>query len=126
MKGYKKAFDFLGFSVEVWLVNSVPNGHRAEALAGVEPHEPNSPIVQIWFKGLVNPTMVVHECWHLYMEMLSAMDNKAHWFDELNSEIYAYSFHSLFDKVLENVTGMKEYHRLWDEKDKIKEKENDN
>lgn len=118
MKGHKKTFDFLGFTVEVWLVDSVPDGHRKEALAGVEEHEPNSPVVKIWFRGLVCPTMVVHECWHLYMTMLGAMDNKAHWFDELNSEVYAYSFHSLFDKVLESVTSMKAYHQLWEAQDK--------
>lgn len=121
MKVSKKSFSFLAFTVEVWLTDSPPEGFREESLAGVFYREPNDDIVRIWFKGLVNTDTVVHECWHLFIEMLSAMDNKPHYFSELYDEIYAYFFHTLVSKVLETVTSMKEYKKFWENNRDCKE-----
>ena len=118
MKINKKSFDFLAFKVEVWLTDSAPKGFRDEALAGVFHHEANSPIFKIWFKKTVTTNSLVHECWHLFMTILSAMDCTPHYFDELNSEIYAYSFHSLTQNVLETATSMKAYSLYYYEEEK--------
>ena len=114
-----KHFDFLGCDVQVSLVDKSPEGHREEALAGVSPME-NGNVFKIWFKGLVTPQIVAHETWHLYMTILATMDNKEHYFIELNEEIYAYNFHDLYGKVLETVTSMKKYHKLWEQNKKKK------
>lgn len=113
-----KHFDFLGFDVQVSLVDKSPEGHREEAFAGVSPME--NGVFKIWFKGLVTPQIVAHEAWHLYMKILATMDNKEHYFIELNEEIYAYNFHTLYGKVLETVTSMKKYHKLWEQNKKKK------
>lgn len=109
MKVSKKRFPFLAFTVEVWLTDSAPNEFRKEAVAGVFPHEDNSPLFKIWFKKSLTYESLVHECWHLFMTMLVGMDNKPHYFAELNDEIYAYSYHSLVSNVLETATSMKAY-----------------
>lgn len=43
------------------------------------------------------------------MTMLMVMDKEPHFFSELNSDMYAYSYHSLVSSVLETATGMKAY-----------------
>ena len=116
-----KHFDFLGCDVQVSLVDKSPEGHREEALAGVSPME-NGNVFKIWFKGLVTPQTAAHETWHLFMTILATMDNKEHFFLELNEEIYAYNFHTLYGKVLETVTSMKKYHKLWEQNKKKKER----
>lgn len=109
MKVGKKKFNFLAFTVEVWITDSTPEGFREKAVAGVFQHEDNSPLFKIWFKKTLSYESLVHECWHLFMTMLMAMDNKPHYFLELNDEIYAYSYHSLVSNVLETATSMKIY-----------------
>lgn len=121
MKSSKKSFNFLAFTVEVYITDSAPNGFRKEAVAGVYPHEDNSPVFKIWFKKTLTQETLVHECWHLFMTMLMAMDNRPHYFDELNTEIYAYSFHSLVSNVLETATNMKAYTEYF--KEQLDEKE---
>jgi hypothetical protein len=48
-----------------------------------------------------------------------AMDKEPHFFSELNSEIYAYSYHSLVSNVLETATGMKVYTHYFMEGEQI-------
>lgn len=109
MKSSKKSFNFMGFIVEVYITDSAPNGFREDSVAGVYPHEDNSPVFKIWFRKTLTQEMLVHECWHLYMTMLMVMDSSPHYFEELNNEIYAYNFHSLVMNVLDTATGMKVY-----------------
>lgn len=109
MKQSKKTFPFFSFIIEVYITDSAPEGFREEAIAGVYPHEDNSPVFKIWFKKTLTQETLVHECWHLYMTMLMAMDNKPHYFEELNNEVYAYGFHSLVMNVLDTATSMKAY-----------------
>lgn len=122
MKVSKKKFDFLAFTVEVWLTDSAPIGFKEEAIAGVFPHEDNSPVFKIWFKKSLSYESLVHECWHLFMTMLMVMDKEPHFFSELNSEIYAYSYHSLVSNVLETATSMKAYSEYFMEQDKSADK----
>lgn len=122
MKVSKKRFNYLCFIIEVWLVDSAPEGFREEAVAGVFPHEDNSSLFKIWFKKSLSYESLVHECWHLFMTMLIAMDNKPHYFSELNNEIYAYSYHTLVSNVLETVTGMSAYCEYFMEQDKSTDK----
>lgn len=118
MKPSRKRFNFLAFVIEVYLTDSAPEGFREEAVGGVFPHEDNSPVFKIWFKKTITQESLVHECWHLFMTMLMVIDNKPHYFEELNTEIYAYSYHSLVSNVLETVTGMKAYAEYFMENEK--------
>lgn len=117
MKSSKKRFYFLAFIVEVYITDCAPEGFREDAIAGVYPHEDNSPVFKIWFKKTITQESLVHECWHLFMTMLMVMDNDPHYFEELNNEIYAYNFHSLVTNVLETATGMKAYTDYFMEKE---------
>ena len=122
MKVSKKRFNYLCFIIEVWLVDSAPKEFRNEALAGVFPHEDNSPLFKIWFKKSLTYETLVHECWHLFMTMLMTMDNKPHYFYELNTEVYAYNFHSLVSNVIETATSMKAYSDYFMEQEKSVDK----
>ena len=82
MKSSKKSFQWLIFTIEVYITDSAPEGFREEAIAGVYPHETNSPVFKIWFKKIFSTETLVHECWHLYMTMLMAMDSRPHYFRE--------------------------------------------
>lgn len=46
------------------------------------------------------PYVIAHECWHLFHNLLKAIDgNKGYTADVLNQEIYVYAFSSLFKDV---------------------------
>lgn len=107
----KKTIEFLGQQIEVQLLDKVPDGHE-NAIAGVLPTEENEPF-KIWFKGLIADSTLVHEVWHLFMTMMGALDNEPKYFLELNTEIYAYNFHTLYRSVKDTVTGMKSYKALY-------------
>lgn len=119
MKISKKKFNFLAFIAEVWFTDSAPEGFREEAVAGVFSHEGNSPLFKIWFRKSLDYETLVHKCWHLFMTMLMSMDNKPHYFAELNDEIYAYSYHTLVSNVLETVTEMKAYSDYFMKQDEL-------
>lgn len=117
----KKTFDFLGIQVECLLTDTVPDEYRSEALGGVYgcPVKDDPTTFRIWFKGLVKDTTIVHECWHLYFAIMKYIDTRIHTFEELYEEIYAYSFHTLYLRVLDTITSMKTYKKFWeDEKEK--------
>ena len=114
----RKYIDFLSARVCVMLTDCAPEGFREEAVAGVYGQPKDGNIFGIWFNGLVCPDEVVHECWHLFMSIMATADDKEHIFLELNDEIYAYSFHTLFNDVLDAVTGLKAYKELWDKEQK--------
>ena len=115
----KSSFDFLYFSVEVTLTDTVPEGFREEALAGVY-SEITDNTVRVWFKGPVTQDAIVHEAWHLFHKTLAAMDNQLHYFDDLNSEIYAYEFQWLCGKLLELITSMDLYKTLYNQSKEAK------
>ena len=107
----KKTIEFLNQQIEVQLLDHTPEGH-GNAIAGVLPTEENEPF-KIWFNGLVTDGTLVHECWHLFMTMMGTLDESPKYFLELNSEIYAYTFHTLFLQIKDTVTGMKSYKALY-------------
>lgn len=117
----KKRIEFLECDIEILLVDFPPKEFRKEALAGVYPPVKDSNLFKIWFKGVVTAEEVVHECWHLFMTMLAVMDDSEKYFVDLNEEIYAYSFHTLFGKILDAITSMKKYKELYDKQYKNKE-----
>ena len=75
------------------------------------------------FFGLVDSYTLTHECWHCMMRVLAYVDKRLHTFDELGEEIYTYVFSDFCNDVLEKVTKMKLYHKLWEEKNGQKEKD---
>jgi hypothetical protein len=114
----KKKIEFLACDIIVMLTDSAPKGFRDDALAGVYEAPEKGNQFKVWFNGLITANEVVHECWHLFFTMMSVMDVNPKMFCELNDEIYAYSFHTLFDKVLDTITGMKKYKELYDREHK--------
>lgn len=116
----RKTFEFMGLvDVEVQLRDDAPEGFREEALGGVY-NEPCGEDLKytVWFKGLPYGYALVHESWHLFCTIMAHIDNCEHSWLDLNSEIYAYNFHVLNNKILEIVTGMKWYKKLYDEREK--------
>ena len=110
----KKRIEFLACDIDVILVDSAPKEFRKEALAEVYPTMENGNLFKVWFKGIVTSEEVVHECWHLFMTIMAVMDDSEKYFIDLNDEIYAYSFHTLFNKVLDAITSMKKYKEIYD------------
>ena len=124
----KKTFLFMGiFKVEVQIWDGVPEGFNENAVAGVydEPKESKdgTPIYTVWFSGLVEGYVIMHESWHLFCTMMAHIDSHEHSWRHLNEEIYAYNFHVLSGEVLENLTSMKYYKKLYDERDKTNKEE---
>lgn len=116
----KKTFDFLGVEVECLLTDTPPEDFSPGAEGGVYgvPVKDDPTTFRVWFKGLVKDTTFVHECWHLFFAIMKYIDTRIHTFDELYEEIYAYTFHSLYLKLVETTTHMKTYHKFWEEKEK--------
>ena len=103
------SFDFLTFTVFVEMRDDVPDGFLDIAAGGCY-DDPDTCKFGIWFKD-PSPScnMIVHECWHLYMSLMSYIDHAPHTFEELNSEIYAYSFQLLYGQVLDIIYNSKHY-----------------
>lgn len=120
MKSEKKTFDFLGIKIECLLTDTSPEDFGDNADGGVYgvPVLDNPTTFRVWFKGLVKDFVVVHECWHLYFAIMKYIDSRVHTLDELYEEIYAYTFHTLYSRVLETVTTMKLYKKFWEEEKK--------
>lgn len=116
----KKRIEFLECDIDVMLVDSAPKEFRENALAGVYGAPKEGSLFKIWFKGIVTSEEVVHECWHLFMTIMAVMDDDAKYFIDLNDEIYAYSFHTLFSKVLDAITRMKKYKEIYEKEIKKK------
>lgn len=121
MRSESKTIDFLSVKVECLLTDTPPEDFGSEALAGVytEPVVDDPTTFKIWFKGIVKDYTVVHECWHLFFAIMMFIDRRVHTLDELYEEIYAYAFQTLYLNVLETVTHMKLYKKLWEESDGI-------
>ena len=124
----KKTFDFMGiFKINLELWDGTPDGFTPNAIAGVydEPSEDKegNPVYTLWFDGLVDGYVIMHESWHLFCTMMTHIDSHEHSWKDLNSEIYAYNFHVLSSEILETLTGMKHYKKLYDEKMKINKEE---
>lgn len=119
----RKKFEFLVFDVEVILREDVPKGFSDCALGGVYdvPSDDGCLEFKVWFKGVPAKDAIVHECWHLFMHMMADVDGHDHTFLELNNEIYAYSFHTLYNSVVSILTNMKLYKKLYDEEYKNKD-----
>lgn len=115
-----KTFDYLGITIECVLTDEVPEEFSSNAMGGVYgvPVKDDPTTFRVWFKGLVKDTTFVHECWHLFFAIMKYVDTRIHTFDELYEEIYAYSFHSLYIKVVETITNMKMYKKLWEKEKK--------
>ena len=113
----RKRIEFLGVRVDVWLYSDDEpvEGHR-EGVFGWCDYDIENQEFAIGFRGLICEAAIVHECFHLYFAILSLMDAKEHTMGDLIDEIYAYSFQDLYSKVLETVTGMKLYKRIWNER----------
>lgn len=119
----KKTFDFMGvFKVEIQMRDDSPEGFRDEALGGVYNEcfrdKDDNYIFKVWFKNLPVSVAITHECWHLFCMMMAYIDSAEHCWGSLNSEIYAYNFHMLHCNLVENLTSMKWYKKLWDERQK--------
>ena len=113
-----KTLHWLTFDVKLELHEDVPEGYNENALAGVDDEADDDGRFRIWFKGITTIDAVVHETWHLFFIIMAFSDSHAVRFDELNRELYAYSFQHLFNMVHDNLTGMRLYRRLWDERSK--------
>lgn len=122
----KKTFDFMGVKVECILTDKEPEDYSPGADGGVygAPVLDDPTTFRVWFKGLVKDYVIVHECWHLYFAIMKHIDSRVHTLDELYEEIYAYTFHTLYSRVLETVTTMKLYKKFW-ELHKEEEKKDD-
>ena len=117
----------LTFKVEIKLYDKTPKGMPDYADGGVYDDlslDKDHDAFKIWFsfaRGIPTLQTLVHECWHLYMTILSHVDNHEHTFEELNNEVYAYCFQDIFHTVFNAVICSKTYKRLADEDDRNKQ-----
>ena len=116
----RKKVKFLSFKIIVEIRDDTPEGFGEEAAGGCydQPNENNE--FKIWFtveRGAVGLKAITHECWHLFMSIMKMIDTHEHTFEELNNEIYAYSFHNLFGDVLGAVINSKLYQKAIEEED---------
>lgn len=109
MKKYCKSFTFWGIEIQVSLINEIPEDWDQQASAGVSYIQDKK--TEIWFKE-ISDNLVAHECWHLFMHLLEYVDNKQHYFSELNSEIYAYDFQELVKFVTSIIKESPMYEEL--------------
>lgn len=89
---------------------NVPEISKNNAKAGVTLYEDGS--FSIWFKGRPTIEVIAHEAWHLFMRQMSILDQMDHTFEELHSEIYAYTFENLISQILDKLCDMKLYKKL--------------
>lgn len=113
----KKKFRFLIYDVEVCFRDDIPEGFGESAAAGTYQGCIDGKF-KMWFKDLPAPEEIAHECWHLFMQIMSFVDSHEHTFEELISEIYAYNFHIFFCEVVKALTSMKRYKTLYEERSK--------
>lgn len=104
------------FDIRLELRDDVPEGYREQALGGVDSELDDKGRFRIWFKTIPTNDGVIHELWHLFFTIMKTVDPNGHYFDELNCEIYAYSFQYLYDLVLEALTAMKLYKMRYDQR----------
>lgn len=108
-----KCFKVLTFTVDLELCSSPIKDAPENADGGVndEPYFVSGhPVFKIWFSfahGIPATSIIAHECWHLYMTILSYVDSHYHTFQELNNEIYAYTFQDIFNEVMNAVVSSK-------------------
>ena len=111
----RKTIEVLTFTVIVELRDTTPKGFADIACGGCYDEPDEQCRFKIWFStkfGTPGLKIIAHECWHLYMTVLKHIDKHDHTFEELNTEIYAYNFHKMFDDVLDCLFNMKEYQKL--------------
>ena len=78
---------------------------------------------KIWFslvRGLPAIQHIVHECWHLYMTILKYIDEHEHTFEELNNEVYAYTFQDSFQNIFNTILTSKIYQKLIEKESSVK------
>ena len=98
------------FKVIVELREDVPEGFLENAAGGCYDEPDEKMTFHIWFKGGAPGLKVIaHECWHLFMTVMGYIDPHEHDFPELNSEIYAYNWHEMFNNVLSCLFNMRRY-----------------
>ena len=121
-----KRFEHMDVYIEVVLSDTSLKGFNYDAVAGVYdcPKVVSGKYVfTIWFKEYISTSRLCHECWHLFMTIMKYIDSQYHGFSELNSEIYAYTFHALCVKVEDTATGMKLYKEFWEKRQKEKSRQ---
>lgn len=109
----------LGFDIEVVLTDETG---ECTAFSAVRKSESGETYFVMQFNGLINTEVLVHECWHTMFHVLSHVDRGIHSFQELYSEVYAYVFSCFCCEMLEKVTSMRLYKRMYDDKER-KDKE---
>lgn len=94
------------------------SGHNDTSSGGVFYDEEDKEL-KIYFKGLVKDYVLIHEVYHCFCAAMILIGDQSNSWEEVTKEIYAYNFHSLYNLVLETVTTMKSYKKMWKEKDTI-------
>lgn len=111
----KKRIQFLVFDIDVMIRDDVPENFNEASQGGIYTRKSNkddSIVLVIWFKDVADMNIMCHECYHLFMRMLELIDDGAYSFNELNSEIYAYEFGMLCQRVLNVVRSFPYYQEL--------------
>ena len=104
------------FDIRLELRDDVPEGYREQALGGVDLEQDDKGRFRIWFKTIPTSDGVIHELWHLFFTVMKTVDPNVHYFEELNCEVYAYSFQHLYDLIIEALTGMRLYKKRYDQR----------
>lgn len=102
-----KKIKFWGLKITIHISDESPDKSTPEgAVASCWEKSPGTYL--IWFNK-ISPDAVAHETWHLFMMILTYIGNESHTFDELNSEIYAYSFGELYRSITEVIVNSDKY-----------------
>lgn len=111
MDSESRCFTFMTFDVVVELIRRQVEAQPGDAGGGCSD---DGRKFKIWFTvgdGVPTLAMVSHECWHLFMSIMSYVDQHEHRFSELADEVYAYSFQTLFSTVLDFMLGSEMYQK---------------
>ncbi len=117
----QRTIEYLGFTIRCLLLSKEEDAptiygevFREDAVGGVARSDGNE--FTVWFRDIPPMNAMVHETYHLFCYLMETMNGETLFaWSELNTEIYAYGFHTLFNRVSDTFTGMQLYKRMYDE-----------
>ena len=110
----RKKLEFLSFRIILEIRDKAPDEWDENACGGCYDAPDDDICFKLWFALETSiPTFrtISHEVWHLFMTIMNYADKHEHTFEELNNEIYAYSFHTLFGMVMDSLLESKAYQK---------------